>query len=64
MTVRGPTKAVSVEDSFKSCDSWQGVERVLAVLTPDLLARLHEEAHVGSVLTERAALAFILERAL
>ncbi|RMZ56189.1 hypothetical protein APUTEX25_002379 [Auxenochlorella protothecoides] len=45
VTVRGPTKAVSVEDSFKSCDSWQGVERVLAVLTPDLLARLHEEAH-------------------
>ena len=43
MQQQGPPKAVTVEDSFKSCPSLQAAERVVQVLAPDLLARLQEE---------------------
>lgn len=41
---RGPPKSITVEDSFKSCDSPQAVTRVLHVLLPDLWSRLVEDA--------------------
>lgn len=40
----GPPKAVTVEDSFKSCTTHAAARHVLAVLAPDLLARLAEDA--------------------
>lgn len=40
----GPPKAVTVEDSFKSCTTHVAARHVLAVLAPDLLARLAEDA--------------------
>ncbi|CAG9463267.1 unnamed protein product [Pedinophyceae sp. YPF-701] len=40
---RPPAKAVSVEDSFKSCETFQGVESVLSVLCPDMVSRIDEE---------------------
>ena len=43
VTPSGPPKSITVEDSFKSCSSWEGVGRVLEVLLPDLIARLEEE---------------------
>ena len=43
---RGPPKAVTVEDSFRSAASWEAVQRVVGVLAPDLLARIQEEAEV------------------
>ncbi len=41
-----PSKAVTVEDSFKSCTSADAVRHVLQILAPDLLARLREEYEV------------------
>lgn len=43
MTPRGPPKSITVEDSFKSCDSNDAALRVLRVLLPDLWARLLED---------------------
>lgn len=40
---RGPPKSITVEDSFKSCDSPAAVTRVLHVLLPDLWTRLVED---------------------
>jgi hypothetical protein len=41
-------KAVTVEDSFKSCASPAAAAHVIKVLAPDLLARLREESEVSS----------------
>ena len=41
-----PPKAVTVEDSFKSCTSLTAVSHILQILAPDLLARLQEEFQV------------------
>ncbi|KAG1663319.1 hypothetical protein FOA52_006278 [Chlamydomonas sp. UWO 241] len=38
-----PPKAITAEDSFKSCAGWAAVGTVLKVLLPDLLSRLEEE---------------------
>ena len=38
-----PPKAVTVEDSFRSCTSLEAAGYVLKVLAPDLLLRLQEE---------------------
>ena len=42
-----PPRAVTVEDSFKSCTSLDAAATVLGVLAPDLLFRLWEELQVG-----------------
>ena len=42
-----PPKAVTVEDSFKSCTSLEAASTVLHLLAPDLLYRLQEEFQVG-----------------
>jgi len=42
-----PPKAITVEDSFKSCTSLEAVRHIARILAPDLLARLHEEFQVG-----------------
>ncbi|GLI59531.1 hypothetical protein VaNZ11_001423, partial [Volvox africanus] len=39
----GPPRSITVEDSFKTCSSWQAATTVLRVLAPDLLQRLHDE---------------------
>lgn len=44
VTPRGPPKSITVEDSFKSCDSNDAALRVLRVLLPDLVARLMEDS--------------------
>lgn len=46
MKAKQPSKAVTVEDSFKSCTSLDAVRHVLQILAPDLLARLREEYEV------------------
>ena len=43
-----PPKAVTVEDSFKSCSSPAAAAHVMKVLAPDFLARLLEEYEVSS----------------
>ncbi|GMH42279.1 hypothetical protein BSKO_10198 [Bryopsis sp. KO-2023] len=43
VTERGPPKSVTVEDSFKTCQSLKAVEIVVGVLAPDLVSRLREE---------------------
>lgn len=40
---QGPSKSVTVEDSFRGCKGHIGAAQVLAVLAPDLVARLQEE---------------------
>ena len=40
-------KAITVEDSFKSCTSLGAARNVLTVLAPDLVHRLHEELQVN-----------------
>mmetsp|Transcript_8277 Transcript_8277/g.14930 ORF Transcript_8277/g.14930 Transcript_8277/m.14930 type:complete len:481 (-) Transcript_8277:439-1881(-) len=44
VAAKGPPKSITVEDSFKECSSFKGVEQVLRVLAPDLVARLEEDA--------------------
>eukprot|EP00873_Tetraselmis_striata_P039314 jgi/Tetstr1/459578/TSEL_004943.t1 len=44
VVAKGPPKSITVEDSFKECSSLAAVEQVLRVLSPDLVARLEEEA--------------------
>lgn len=39
----GPPQSITVEDSFKSCTSDAAAAAVVAVLAPDLLARMLEE---------------------
>ena len=46
MKAKQPPKAVTVEDSFKSCTSLDATRHILQILAPDLLARLHEEFQV------------------
>lgn len=41
-----PPKAVTVEDSFKSCTTPAAAAHVLKILAPDLLRRLQEEFEV------------------
>lgn len=43
MQAHKPPKAVTVEDSFKSCTSLEAAAAVLHILAPDLLYRLREE---------------------
>ena len=50
MQAHKPCKAVTVEDSFKSCTSLGAAATVLGVLAPDLLLRLQEEFQVGGLL--------------
>ena len=47
MKAHAMCKAITVEDSFKSCTSIAAARTVLAVLAPDLLHRLHEELQVS-----------------
>ena len=44
VAAKGPPKSITVEDSFKSCDSHEAALQVLRVLAPDLLSRLEEDA--------------------
>ncbi len=44
-----PPKAVTVEDSFKSCSTPTAAAHVLKRLAPDLLARLQEEVEANSI---------------
>ena len=48
MVIKGPPKTISVEDSFRACGSWAAVDAVLAVLAPDLLRLLDEEADISA----------------
>ena len=38
-----PPSSVTCEDSFRSCSSWDSVDKVLRVIAPDLVARMDEE---------------------
>ena len=58
----GPPKSASVEDSFKSCNSWGAVERVLRVLYPDLLVRVAEVYDEHGILPQRLALKWRFRR--
>lgn len=39
---KGPSKSISVEDSFKFCSSIETVQQVVKVLAPDLVQRFIE----------------------
>lgn len=43
MKAKQPSKALTVEDSFKSCTSVVSAKHVLQILVPDLLAKLRDE---------------------